>query len=214
LAGSALQDKGPIATSGAQIKVFQGEKGYELEISWSGGQPGDIAVLGVAAPWVQSLQRAWPVDPIREGEELVWHAGESGTIRIAVIPSEHDRERERDSTSFRGWAAGLMFVAGKVTIPIHEKTSELPTKGKPFAGVGGWKRDITYTFEELGKQPSTFEAKGSAKQESVFSDVKVREFEFDWKTEVPRSLNGPEIVAYRGADAMWNPRKAHISIAW
>lgn len=214
LAGLASHDEKPIATSGTQIKVFRVEKGYELEVSWSGGQPGDIAILGVAAPWVNQLQRAWPVDPIREGQTLAWHAGESGTIRIPVVPNETDEDRELDLGSKTGWSAGLMFVAKKMTIPINARTSELPTKGKPFAGTGEWKRDIVFTAEEIGTQPCRFVVKGSEPRESIFLNVKIQEFECDLKTELPLSKFGPGIVSYPGADPMWNPRQANISIMW
>lgn len=215
VAGIAPQDEKPIATSGAQIRVFKAEKGYELEVSWSGGQPEDIAIFGVAGPSFQVYQRASPLDPLWEGEQLVWHAGESGTVRIPVAPTQVDDRNRSEDPLRAGWTAALKFVPRKVNIPICERTVDKPTKGKPFAEIGEWKRDISFTAEEIGRAPCMLVDKSAERRESIFRNTEFRQFEYDWKTEERQALSGPTQRDFKGVTSdMWNQQQIRLQVTW
>lgn len=212
--GWSARQEDVVATSGAQIKVIKAEQGYVLEVSWSGGQEEDIAILGVMSPKVFGA-RAWPADPIQEGENLVWHAGSQGTIRIPVTPTALDERLMGENPLVENWIAGLSFVAKEVTLAIHATTNELPTKGNPFAGTGGWKREIAFRMETLGPLPSVLRA-GEPTQnlDSLFPSAKIVPYTYDPKSEIPGRIGGPSPVTWKGASPDFYPRPTLIQVAW
>ncbi len=205
----------PIATAGAQINVFRVDNGFELEVSWSGGQEEDIAILGVTSPSFFGYQRAWPSDPTRAGEQLIWHAGRQGVRRIRIVPDDLDLRDSRQDPSFEGWSAGLTFVAEYVRLPVHEELKASATKGNPFANVGKHKRDITFTACEIGPTPRAFEhRKYPHFAQSLFPYAPVLLIDSDPKTESVQGLSGPETVRWTGGDRRWDPRLTRIEVAW
>jgi hypothetical protein len=205
----------PIATAGAQIKVFRVSNGFELEVTWSGGQEEDIAVLGVISPSFAGFQRAWASDPTRQGEQLIWHAGCQGTRRIRVVPSDTDRSYSREGDSFEGWSAGLTFVAEHVTLPVHEELKASATKGNPFANVGMHKRDITFAACEIGPRPTALEHRRYPRfAETHFPCVPVLLVDTDPKAENVQGLTGPATVRWKGGDSYWDPRVTRIEVSW
>jgi hypothetical protein len=213
LGWSAREDE-VVATSGAQIKVIKTEKGYVLEVSWSGGQEEDIAILGVMSPKVFGA-RAWAADPIQEGENLVWHAGPQGTIRIPVIPTELDTRLMGENPGVDNWIAGLSFVANEVTLAIRATTNELPTKGNPFAGTGGWKRNVVFRMETLDPLPSVLRPSHPTQNfDSLFPTAKIVTYTYDPKTELPGQIGGRSPVAWKGASPNYYPRPTLIQVAW
>lgn len=215
LLGLSAPEEKVVATSGAQIKVLKTESGYVLEVSWSGGQPEDVAVLGIASPKWEVGQRAWPMNPLTEGEQVIWVAGEAGTKRIPVAPTEVD-ERYSGTDGRMGWTAAVTFVAGRIEIPIHEQTKDQPSRGKVVPRVGLWKRNVTFSANEIGREPRVLRPKGSQERESIFVELKpqVLWYEYDFKTETTGPESGPTPVAYKGAEDRWNPRSTHILVAW
>lgn len=213
LGWSAREDE-VVATSGAQIRVIKAEKGYVLEVSWSGGQDEDIAIMGVMSP-SDFGERAWSADPIQEGEKLVWHAGSQGAIRIPIHPRERDMRRVDPDAAHAGWTAGLTFVASKLTIGIHAKTFKLPTKAYPFADRGEWKRDVEVLAEAIGPHPSVLRPRLlPVVGESIFLDAKVATYEYDAKTELRGKIGGPDPAAWKGADRYFYPRPTAIQVSW
>lgn len=212
--GWAAREEEVVATSGAQIKVIKAEKGYVLEVSWSGGQEEDIAILGVMSP-KDFGARAWPADPTQEGEKLVWHAGAEGAVRIPVLSTELDERRSALDKLNAGWTAGLTFVASKIAIRIHAKTDKLPTRAEPFASKGVWTRDVEIPLSAIGPLPSVLKPAFATRPiESSFPDLPVLSYEYDSKTEVRGVINGPEPVAWKGADRYFYPRPTLIQVSW
>lgn len=212
--GWSAREEEVVATSGAQIKVIKAEKGYVLEVSWSGGQEEDIAILGVMSPKVFGA-RAWAADPIQAGENLVWHAGPQGKIQIPVIPTELDERLTGENPLVEHWIAGLSFVAKEVTLAIHETTNELPTKGNPFAGTGGWKREFVVRAETIGPIPSVLRPSiRSHNPDSLFPTAKIVTYSYDPKAEIPGRIGGPSPVAWKGASPEHYPRPTLIQVSW
>lgn len=211
--GWSAREEEVVATSGAQIKVIKAEKGYVLEVSWSGAEQNSIAMLGVTSPHLEAMSRAWPLDPLVEGESLMWVAGQSGTKRIHVVPTVLD-ERGSRSPGRAGWTAAFTIVTGPVVIPIHEL---LPSKSSVNLNIGALKRQVRFSSSDIGGTLCVLQAEGEVKQDSVFSEIKPNalQYQYDFKSEVTiRGFGRPSVGAPRQLGGDWNPAAPNVMLSW
>ena len=211
--GWSAREEEVVATSGAQIKVIKAEKGYVLEVSWSGAQPNDIAVLGVTSPHYEAMSRAWRLDPLVEGEQIMWVAGQSGTKRIHVLPTTLD-ERGSRVAGRAGWTAAFTIVAGPLVIPIHER---LQPKNSVSQIIGALKRQVRFSSSEIGADLCVLQAECELKSESVFTQLqpKVLPYLYDFESEVTiRGFGRPSVRARIERLNEWDPATPNILISW
>jgi hypothetical protein len=210
--GWSTRDEEVVATSGAQIKVIKAEKGYVLEVSWSGGQEEDIAILRVVPRFpaeIYQREHSDLIDPTREGHEIVWHARRSGTIRIPVAFPDPTPSWDGD---FRGGYAAISFCREPVIVRVFERDDTPQIKGGQDRPTK-LRREIEFSSSAIGAAPRVILATGADLPFEAPTASPLR-YEIDAKTETTRFGIGGLPLEPETQTRKASRRTVIVSVAW